>query len=135
MEDRRTEKKINYSNSTLHTLISTLAEKLMLIILNNKFLKKNLSSIPFRLKIRKHFQPKNLQSPFSAYLKGFMTLLHNKVLYFTFLNLYTKTLGPFQRHSFHYLQTFLEKNEISSLRVFLAFWCLCTEMCGFRALL
>lgn len=50
----------------LYTSISTLAQKLVLTLLNNEFILKILNSTPFGRKIRKHFRPKNHKSRFSA---------------------------------------------------------------------
>lgn len=42
----------------LYTLIPTFAQKLVLTILNNEFIFKNLNLTPFGRKIHKHFRPK-----------------------------------------------------------------------------
>ena len=48
----------------LYTSISTLALKLVLILLNNEFILKILNSIPFGRKISKHYRPKKLDEIF-----------------------------------------------------------------------
>ena len=50
----------------LYTSISTLAQTLVLTILNNEFILKILNSTPFGQKIRKHFRPKNARSTLKA---------------------------------------------------------------------
>ena len=55
-----------YYLKELYTSISTLAQTLVLTLLNNEFILKILNSTPFGRKIRKHFRPKNHKSRFSA---------------------------------------------------------------------
>ena len=50
----------------LYTSISTLAQKLVLALLNNKFIIILLNWNPFRQKIRKHFDQKTVRDNFSA---------------------------------------------------------------------
>ena len=50
----------------LYTSISTLAQKVGLTFLNNKFILKILNSTPFGRKIRKHFRTKNHKDRFFA---------------------------------------------------------------------
>ena len=55
----------------LYTSISTLAQKLVLTLLNDEFVLEILNSTPFRLKIRKYFRPKKEKGQFWASLLGF----------------------------------------------------------------
>ena len=48
--------------------------------------------------------------------------------FYTFLYLYTKTLGPLWKHLFDFLQIFLAKNQMRAFRVLLGFWCISTKM-------
>ena len=59
----------------LYISVSTLAQKLVLALLNIELVFKVLNSTPFRRKIRKHFQPKNHKSQIFAELSGFGALL------------------------------------------------------------
>ena len=59
----------------LYTSISTLAQTLVLTLLNNEFTLKILNSTPFGQKIRKHFRPKNHNSQIFAKVSGFRALL------------------------------------------------------------
>ena len=67
--------KIENTLKELYSSISTLAQKLVLTLLNNEFTLKILNSTPFGRKIRKHFRPKNHKSHISGELSGFMALL------------------------------------------------------------
>ena len=59
----------------LYTSISTLAQKLVLTLLDNEFILKILISTPFGQKIRKRFRLKNHKSQISGVLSGFRALL------------------------------------------------------------
>ena len=87
--------------------ISAMAQKLVLTLLNNEFVFKILNSTPFRLKIRKHFRPKNHKVKFCLIIveaiKSFIFSTHFSI----------KTLGP--------LIYFWQKIWISAWRLLLPF--------------
>ena len=87
-----------HSLKELYTSISTLAQKLVLTLLNNEFILEILISTLFRQKIREHFRLKNHKVKFPAnlvvlWLYCSYTKFHIFEFY-TFLYFYTKTLGP-----------------------------------------
>ena len=85
----------------LYTSISTLAQKLVLTLLNNEFILKILNSIPFGRKIRKHFRSKTPKKYFfclNEWFEGFIANIQS-FIFFNCSHFFTYT-PKLQEHNY-----------------------------------